>query len=65
MEQRIQLVEENKKITEEKYKYQQTLTNWLNEKNEEIKLAKEFYKNFFFASEKQFKKFCPIRIWEN
>jgi serine/threonine protein kinase len=32
MEQRIQLVEENKKITEEKFKYQQTLTNSLNEK---------------------------------
>ena len=59
MEQRIQLVEENKKITEEKFKYQQTLTNSLNEKIEEIKLAKESYKNFFFASEQQFKKFCP------
>ena len=41
MEQRIQLVEENKKITEEKFKYQQTLTNSLNIKIEEIKLAKE------------------------
>ena len=59
MEQRIQLVEENKKITEEKFKYQQTLTNSLNEKIEEIKLAKDSYKNFFFASEQQFKKFCP------
>ena len=59
MEQRIQLVEENKKITEEKFKYQQTLTNSLNEKIEEIKLAKESYKNFFFASEQQFKKFLP------
>ena len=59
MEQRIQLVEENKKITEEKYKYQQTLTNTLNEKVEEIKLTKDSYKNFFFASEQQFKKFCP------
>ena len=58
MEQRIQLVEENKKITEEKFKYQQTLTNSLNEKIE-IKLAKDSYKNFFFASEQQFKKFCP------
>ena len=59
MEQRIQLVEENKKITEEKFKYQQTLTNSLNEKIEEIKLARDSYKNFFFASEQQFKKFCP------
>ena len=59
MEQRIQLVEENKKITEEKFKYQQTLTNSLNEKINEIKLAKDSYKNFFFASEQQFKKFCP------
>ena len=59
MEQRIQLVEENKKITEEKFKYQQTLTNSLNEKIEEIKLAKDSYKNFFLASEQQFKKFCP------
>jgi hypothetical protein len=59
MEQRIQLVEENKKITEEKYKYQQTLTNSLNEKIEEIKMARDSYKNFFFASEQQFKKFCP------
>ena len=59
MEQRIQLVEENKKITEEKFKYQQTLTNSLNEKIEEIKLARDSYKNFFFASETQFKKFCP------
>ena len=59
MEQRIQLVEENKKITEEKYKYQQTLTNSLNEKINEIKLTKDSYKNFFFASEQQFKKFCP------
>ena len=59
MEQRIQLVEENKKVTEEKFKYQQTLTNSLNEKIEEIKLAKDSYKNFFFASEQQFKKFCP------
>ena len=50
------------KIAEEKYKYQQTLTNLLNEKNEEIKKAKESYKNFFLASEQQFKKFCPIRI---
>ena len=39
------------KITEEKFKYQQTLTNSLNEKIEEIKLAKDSYKNFFFASE--------------
>ena len=59
MEQRIQLVEENKKITEEKFKYQQTLTNSLNEKIEEIKLAKDSYKNFFLASEQQFKKFLP------
>ena len=59
LETRIQLVEENKKITEEKFKYQQTLCNSLNEKIEEIKLAKESYKNFFFASEQQFKKFCP------
>ena len=59
MELRIQLVEENKKITEEKFKYQQTLTNSLNEKINEIKLAKDSYKNFFFASEQQFKKFCP------
>ena len=59
MEQRIQLVEENKKITEEKYKYQKTLTNTLNEKVEEIKQAKNMYKNFFLASETQFKKFVP------
>ena len=59
MEQRIQLVEENKNITEEKFKYQQTLTNSLNEKINEIKLAKDSYKNFFFASEQQFKKYCP------
>ena len=59
LETRIQLVEENKKITEEKFKYQQTLCNSLNEKIEEIKLAKESYKNFFLASEQQFKKFCP------
>ena len=59
LQQRINLVEENKKITEEKYKYQRTLTNTLNEKIEEIKLAKNSYKNFFLASEQQFKKFLP------
>ena len=59
LEQRINLVEENKKITEEKYKYQRTLTNNLNEKIEEIKSAKNSYKNFFLASEQQFKKFLP------
>ena len=57
MEQRIQIVEENKNITEEKFKYQQTLTNSLNEKIEEIKLTKNTYKNFFFASEEQFNKY--------
>ena len=59
LEQKISLVEENKKVTEEKYKYQRTLTNTLNEKIEEIKQAKNSYKNFFFESEKQFKKFLP------
>ena len=59
LEQKINLVEENKKITEEKYKYQKTLTNTLNEKVEEIKQAKNMYKNFFLASETQFKKFVP------
>ena len=59
LEQRINLVEENKKITEEKFKYQRTLTNNLNEKIEEIKSAKNSYKNFFLASEQQFKKFLP------
>ena len=59
LEQKISLVEENKKVTEEKYKYQRTLTNSLNEKIEEIKQAKNSYKNFFLESEKQFKKFLP------
>ena len=59
LEQKISLVEENKKVTEEKYKYQKTLTNSLNEKIEEIKQAKNSYKNFFLESEKQFKKFLP------
>ena len=54
LEQKISLVEENKKVTEEKYKYQRTLTNSLNEKIEEIKQAKNSYKNFFLESEKQF-----------
>ena len=59
LEQKINLVEENKKVTEEKYKYQRTLTNNLNEKIEEIRQAKNSYKNFFFASEQQFKKLLP------
>ena len=59
LEQKITLVEENKKVTEEKYKYQRTLTNSLNEKIEEIKQAKNSYKNFFLESEKQFKKYLP------
>ena len=59
LEQKISLVEENKKVTEEKYKYQRTLTNNLNEKIEEIRQAKNSYKNFFFASEQQFKKLLP------
>ena len=59
LEQKISLVEENKKVTEEKYKYQRTLTNTLNEKIEEIRQAKNSYKNFFFASEQQFKKLLP------
>ena len=59
LEQKISLVEENKKVTEEKYKYQRTLTNSLNDKVEELKMAKNSYKNFFLESEKQFKKFLP------
>ena len=59
LEQKISLVEENKKVTEEKYKYQRTLTNSLNDKIEELKMAKNSYKNFFLESEKQFKKFLP------
>ena len=59
LEQKISLVEENKKVTEEKYKYQRTLTNTLNEKIEEIRQAKNSYKNFFLASEQQFKKLLP------
>ena len=59
VEQKISLVEENKKVTEEKYKYQRTLTNSLNDKVEELKMAKNSYKNFFLESEKQFKKFLP------
>ena len=31
----------------------------MNEKIEEIKSAKNSYKNFFLASEQQFKKFLP------
>jgi hypothetical protein len=59
LEQKISLVEENKKVTEEKYKYQRTLTNSLNDKVEELKMAKNSYKNFFLESEKQFNKFLP------
>jgi chromosome segregation ATPase len=59
LEQKMTLVEENKKVTEEKYKYQRTLANNLNEKIEELRLAKNSYKNFFFASEQEFKKYVP------
>ena len=59
LEQKMTLVEENKKVTEEKFKYQRTLANNLNEKIEQLKLEKNSYKNFFFESEKQFKKFVP------
>ena len=50
---------ETKDVKEEKYKYQKTLTNTLNEKVEEIKQTKNSYKNFFLESEKQFKKLLP------
>jgi chromosome segregation ATPase len=59
LEQKISLVEENKKVTEEKYKYQRLLTNNLNEKIEEIRQTKNSYKNFFLASEQEFKKYLP------
>ena len=59
LEQKINLVAENKKVTEEKYKYQRVLTNSLNEKIEEIKQAKQMYKNFFLESEQEFKKYLP------
>ncbi len=53
-EQRIKLIEENKKIIEEKFKSQQMLINLLIEK---IKLVKESYINFFLLNEKQLKLF--------
>ncbi len=59
LEQKILIMKESKDVTEEKYKYQKTLTNALNEKVEEIKQTKNSYKNFFLESEKQFKKLLP------
>ena len=48
---------ESKNVAEEKFKYQQTYANTINEKYTKCRQAKETYKNFFLSAEEIFNKY--------